>query len=147
MDIKKFNLVMEETKESYFFDGRRALGSDDAVADFARELGIHKNPEEVVILISVNGKNKPVAVSELSHGSFNSSMLPLDNLFKRILLSGGNKFFLVHNHPSESTEPSQADISMTLRVKEASKLLGIEFLDHLVVTRTETVSIRALGYL
>ena len=55
MNIKKFNLVLEETQESYFFDGRKTLGSDRAVADFVRVLGIHKNPEEVVLAI-VTGK-------------------------------------------------------------------------------------------
>ena len=147
MNIKKYDLVLEETKDSYFFDGRASLSSEISVNSFARALGIHLKPEEVVMLICVNGQNKPIAVSQISHGTTNSSMLPMDNLFKRILLSGGVKFFLVHNHPSESLEPSQADITVTRRIVEASKLLGIEFLDHVIVTRNSSTSLRGLGYL
>jgi len=54
---------------------------------------------------------------------------------------------IAHNHPSGSCEPSQDDIAFTKRVAEAGKLLGIELLDHIVVTEKEHRSLKSMGIL
>ena len=46
---------------------------------------------------------------------------------------GAPKIILVHNHPSGDSEPSNADFKITDRMYEAAELLGIQFLDHIVI--------------
>ncbi|WP_414151869.1 JAB domain-containing protein [Acetobacterium carbinolicum] len=47
---------------------------------------------------------------------------------------------LFHNHPSVDLEPSQEDINITVRIKEAGKILGIELLDHIIIDSEESFS-------
>jgi DNA repair protein RadC len=62
-------------------------------------------------------------------------------------------FILVHNHPSGDPSPSDADFRMTRRIREASEVLGIKFLDHVIIgapseTRSSPyVSFREAGIL
>jgi DNA repair protein RadC len=51
------------------------------------------------------------------------------------LLSGASAMVLAHNHPSGSSEPSEADTTSTRQIAQGAKLLGIKLLDHLVVAR------------
>ncbi len=54
---------------------------------------------------------------------------------------------MVHNHPSGDPQPSSADISVTQNVLEASNLVGIALVDHLVIGSTDYVSFREHGYI
>lgn len=51
----------------------------------------------------------------------------------RALLSGAAGIILVHNHPSGSIIPSKADINLTEKVKEICMLMGIDFMDHIII--------------
>jgi DNA repair protein RadC len=53
--------------------------------------------------------------------------------FNRLLLCGANSFVLLHNHPSGDTSPSKEDIAAFKRIKQCSELLGINFLDNIIV--------------
>jgi DNA repair protein RadC len=56
--------------------------------------------------------------------------------------------FTLHNHPSGDPEPSDDDLSLTRRLAEAGRLLGIEVLDHIIITNTESFySFKARGAL
>lgn len=49
------------------------------------------------------------------------------------ILSNASGFAVAHNHPSEECSPSRADIAVTRQLREASKIMGIEMLDHVIV--------------
>lgn len=51
----------------------------------------------------------------------------------RLLLSGATQFAVVHNHPSGDPTPSNADLQVTRKLYEASKLMDIEFTDHIIL--------------
>ncbi len=55
--------------------------------------------------------------------------------------------YLVHNHPSGDTTPSQADIEMTREVQEAAAKLGISVHDHIVISKSGHNSFKSLGLL
>ncbi|MFH1141045.1 MAG: JAB domain-containing protein, partial [Chloroflexota bacterium] len=54
---------------------------------------------------------------------------------------------LVHNHPSGDPTPSQDDIALTRRLTQAGELLGIEVLDHLIITTDRYLSLKERGLL
>lgn len=64
-----------------------------------------------------------------------------------LVRAGLHSVLLAHNHPSGEAEPSEADVMLTHRMVAAGRLLGIEVLDHIVVTRAATVSLADLGML
>lgn len=89
--------------------------------------------EENLILIVLNNKNSVISYTELSKGSVNAAVADIPTIFKYVLTCNGNKFILAHNHPSGDVTPSDDDIRVTRRVKEASKIMGIDFLDHIII--------------
>ena len=91
--------------------------------------------EERVYCIAMNTKNEIIGFSQVAQGSVNTCYLDTKELFKTILLCNANKFILAHNHPSGDSTPSLNDYQMTERIKEASKIMGIDFLDHIVVAQ------------
>lgn len=93
--------------------------------------------EEYLYLVTVNVKNKPTGVFEISHGSLNLSIVDPKAVFTRALLLNASGILLAHNHPSGDISPSESDIETTNRIKNAAELLGIQFLDHLIIGKSD----------
>jgi DNA repair protein RadC len=66
---------------------------------------------------------------------------------RRALELGASAIILVHNHPSGNPDPSRADIEMTKTIQEAGVKIGVTLHDHVIVSRTGTLSFRAKGLL
>ncbi len=66
-------------------------------------------------------------------GNISSANVDIKQIFEETIKTGMNKFILVHNHPSGDATPSIKDIELTKRIKEASKLLDLQLLDHIVI--------------
>ncbi len=62
-------------------------------------------------------------------------------IMKEALLSGATSLILVHNHPSQNTNPSKEDIQITQKIMDAAKLMEINVLDHFIVTGHDCYSI------
>ena len=73
-------------------------------------------------------------------GTINASMVFPREIFKEALLLNSPNIILVHNHPSGNLSPSQEDISLTKRIKEAGQLMGVKVLDHIIVTQSDYFS-------
>lgn len=96
---------------------------------------IRNHTEERIYCIAMNTKNKIIGFSQIAQGSINTCNLDIKELFKTILLCNASKFILIHNHPSGDSTPSKNDYQMTEKIKEASKIMSIEFLDHIVIAQ------------
>ena len=96
---------------------------------------IRNHTEERIYCIAMNTKNKIIGFSQIAQGGINTCSLDIKELFKTILLCNASKFILVHNHPSGDSTPSKNDYQMTEKIKEASKIMSIEFLDHIVIAQ------------
>lgn len=75
--------------------------------------------EEYVWILALNIKNKLIGVFELSHGTSNSSLIGMREIFVKLCLCGSSSFIIVHNHPSGDTEPSEQDVQTTKRINKA----------------------------
>ncbi len=69
----------------------------------------------------------------LFRSSVNSSIVHPREIFKTAILSNAASIIISHNHPSGDPTPSKEDISITTRLKECGKILGIEVLDHVII--------------
>ena len=83
--------------------------------------------------VHLDSKNKMLCLDQVSTGSLNASIVHPREVFKSVLLSSAAAVLLVHNHPSGDPAPSREDIELTTRLKEASELLGIRLLDHVII--------------
>lgn len=101
---------------------------------------------EVLLVLVLNTKNRVVAIHQAHTGSLNSSIVHPREVFKAAILNNGASIIVSHNHPSGDTEPSEEDILITKRLQKAGTCLGIQVLDHLIVSQgTNYTSLRERG--
>jgi len=86
-------------------------------------------------------KESTNCVYVVSIGTLNSSLVHPREVFKPAILSNSASIILSHNHPSGDPTPSSEDISITTRIKEVGKLVGIELLDHIIISTTNRAAI------
>ena len=96
---------------------------------------IRNHAEERIYCIAMNTKNEIIGFSQIAQGNINNCNFDVKGLFKTILLCNASKFILIHNHPSGDSTPSLNDYQITEKIKEASKIMSIEFLDHIVIAQ------------
>jgi DNA repair protein RadC len=68
-------------------------------------------------------------------------------VFREAVSARATGIVLFHNHPSGDPAPSPDDVALTKRMVEAGELMGIEVIDHLILTETRYLSFRELGRL
>ena len=79
-------------------------------------------------------------------GSLTASVIHPRELFQKALLEGAAACILVHNHPSGDPAPSEEDIALTKQLRDAGNLLGITFLDHIIIGQKNFCSLREEGF-
>ena len=102
--------------------------------------------QEVFLLVVLNTQNEINAIHRVFQESLNSSVAQPREIFRSAILNNGDKIMLYHNHPSGNLEPSQADLYFTARIVEAGIILGIEVLDHIIVSDRHWFSFKDFGF-
>ena len=100
----------------------------DVMKDVMKELD-----REMVCVVNLDTQLKPVNFNVVSIGSVCESIAPIQNIMKSAILSNTDILMLLHNHPSGSLVPSTQDYELTRRLIEASKLMGMQVADHIIV--------------
>ncbi len=102
---------------------------------------------EYFYVIFLNRANAVVFTKEISKGGFSATVVDVRVILKAALQCNASAMILVHNHPSGNTTPSNEDIMLTNKIKEAAKLMDIQVLDHFIVSYQGTYSFNEHGYL
>lgn len=103
--------------------------------------------KEHFLCLHLDGKNRIVCLDRVSVGSLNQSIVNVREVLKSALLSSAAAILLVHNHPSGDPNPSNEDLNITRRLKEAGELICIPVLDHIVIGDGQYVSFVERGLL
>lgn len=103
--------------------------------------------QEVVLIVILNTKNQINAIHRVFQGGLNSSVAHPREIYRSAILNNGSRIILFHNHPSSDLTPSEADLAFTHRMMEAGDVLGIELLDHFIVSDTKWLSFKEIGLL
>lgn len=94
---------------------------------------LRNEKREKVKLILLNSKNIIMKIKDISYGGTNFAMIETREILEEVIKTQAPKMILVHNHPSGDVTPSKADFSMTDRIYDAAKLVGVELLDHIII--------------
>ncbi len=81
----------------------------------------------------LNTRNRLLVRETISVGSLNASIVHPREVFEPAIRHGAASLIVVHNHPSGETDPSEDDLGITRRLREAGDILGIALLDHVIV--------------
>ncbi len=104
-------------------------------------------PEEEVHVAFVNARNAVTATVRLKQRPADQADVYVRQVIERALAHKASGFILAHNHPSGDPTPSPQDRELTQAVKAAAALVGIRFLDHLIIGDSEPFSFKANGLL
>ena len=98
--------------------------------------------QERLRTILLTTKNQVVAVTEVSRGTVNSTLVRPAEVFREAVQRTCPAMIIIHNHPSGDTTPSQDDVAMTQRLVAAGKVLDIDVMDHIIVGQGRFLSMR-----
>jgi len=118
-------VALREERQSLTID------SPEAIADLCSEMRFLDRESLRVVLL--NTKQHLIKVCMVSQGSVNESLGHPREIFKPVITHSAYSFILVHNHPSGDASPSEADMRLTRRILEASRILQLQLLDHVII--------------
>lgn len=98
--------------------------------------------EEHFIAFHLDAKFQVIGYHEVSKGTVSASLVHPREVFKAALLSNAYAIIVAHNHPSGSVEPSREDIETTKQLIKAGKIMGVEVVDHCIVSSESMNSLR-----
>lgn len=100
----------------------------------------HLNKEQFRGLY-LNSRYQLLHEETISVGSVSSSLVHPREVYRPALQYGASAVILAHNHPSGSLNPSEEDLTVTEKMKEAGDILGLELLDHLIIAGNKFISL------
>ncbi len=98
------------------------------------------NIREAMVVLYLNNSNRTLGYSIASIGGITGTVVDVRLVLRDALLTQSTSIILIHNHPSGTLKPSQADLSITNKVKKASEFMDIRLLDHLIISEDEFYS-------
>lgn len=117
------------------------IKSSEDIAKIVRPK-LKEKKKEYFLILSLDSRNNLIKISEISIGSLNANIVHPREVFKEAIQASAASVILVHNHPSGDTEPSEDDLETTKRIQEAGKIMGIDVLDHIIITKTKIFSFK-----
>lgn len=116
------------------------------IADYYMEQMRHLEQEQLVVMY-FDTKCRLIKDKILTTGTINQSLISSREIFVEALKCNAVNIVLVHNHPSGDCVPSREDCSVTKKIKEAGKLIGINLIDHIIIGDRKYTSFKEAGIL
>lgn len=124
----------------------QTISGPEDVADFLRA-SLGSAAQETFLILGLDVRQRLQLVRTVAVGSAAAVHVHPREVFRPLVQAGLHSVILVHNHPSGEPDPSDADLLLTHRFASIGVMLDIPVIDHLVVTRTEVVSLAERGLL
>jgi DNA repair protein RadC len=144
---KRINIVsIKMVREATMLYGVRKITSPTDAMELGKKF-LEESDREQLLVCCLDTKNQPLALNVVSVGSLNSSIVHPREVFKPAILSNSASVIIYHNHPSGYPTPSNEDINITKRLKEAGKIIGIDVIDHIIIGNNNFCSLKEKGIL
>lgn len=98
--------------------------------------------KEHFIVIGMRNSNQVEFVEIVHIGTGTTTVVAPADVYRRVIIEGCPKAIVAHNHPSGNVEASPQDIETTERLINAGKIIGIDMLDHIILTKSTFASLR-----
>ena len=98
--------------------------------------------KEHFFVCSLDTRNNLIAVDEISVGTLTASLVHPREAFEVAIKRHAAHIIIAHNHPSGETDPSEDDLKITKRLVDAGKIMGVEVLDHIIITSKSYLSFK-----
>ncbi|MBL8852740.1 MAG: DNA repair protein RadC [Planctomycetaceae bacterium] len=101
--------------------------------------------QEQFHVVTLDTKRQVIDSHQITVGTLDASLVHPREVFRPAIRDAASAVLLAHNHPSGDPTPSRADLTVTQRLVEVGKLIGIEVLDHIIIGNPTVLSMRANG--
>jgi len=108
----------------------------------AQAVYMRDKTREHLMAIYLNARNEMIFKKPMFIGTLNANLVHPREIFQEALKQNAASVILVHNHPSGDAEPSEDDLTITKRIIEAGKTMGIDVLDHVIITKNKVFSFK-----
>jgi len=126
-------LAAIELSKRYLIKSNRRITSAQDVYD---ELAPFRNKkQEYFLTITLDGASHIINTRTIFIGTLNQSVVHPREVFVDAISDRSAGIIIAHNHPSGTLQASSSDIRITQRLQEVAKVVGIELLDHVILTR------------
>ena len=123
--------------------GEETLPVIRSTKDVIAQVGYLRNKlREHLVAIYLNARNEMLFRKHIFIGTLDANIAHPREIFSEALRQNAAAIILVHNHPSGDPEPSKADLEITKRILEAGKIMGIDVLDHVIITKNKVFSFK-----
>ena len=126
-------LASLELSKRYYLTQYRKISTSKDVFEELRAFSDRK--QEYFLTITLDGASHIIEKRTVFIGTLNQSLVHPREVFADAICDRAAGIILAHNHPSGTLTPSRADIQITERLKDVAKLVGIELLDHIILTK------------
>ncbi len=113
-------------------DGKVKFTKPQDLCDYYAPL-IGNLKQELFKVVAVDGKNTLIKETTISKGILDASLTHPREVFRFAIIENASGLFLVHNHPSGILKPSEDDLKITERLKNAGDLMGVRIIDHIII--------------
>lgn len=129
---RKFaKMIVELSRRTDITERFSVTSSRDVYRYFKPILGSLEYEEFWVVFL--NQSNKVIRRMRISSGGISETAVDIRLILKNAIQCNASGMILAHNHPSGNNRPSSADDSFTKKIKEASRLMDVRVLDHLII--------------
>lgn len=111
------------------------------IAEHGRK-AIGKYTNERFLVVALDHEKRYIGESQINSGDSDMSVVDLESLMRHIIMVGGKKIVIFHNHPGADPVPSEPDVALTCMVVLVCALLKIEVLDHIIIGEEDYYSFR-----
>jgi len=123
--------------------GEETLPVIHSTKDVIAQVGYLRNKlREHLVATYLNARNEMLFRKHIFIGTLDANIAHPREIFSEALRQNAAAIILVHNHPSGDPEPSKADLEITKRILEAGKIMGIDVLDHVIITKNKVFSFK-----
>ena len=92
--------------------------------------------------IYLNSRLNIITIELISLGTLDASIVHPREVFLPAIRSSAASVIIAHNHPSDHSDPSEGDLIITERIRKAGDILGIEIVDHIIITKKNFYSFK-----
>lgn len=142
------NIKLYELKKLQTHFPAATIKDSKTAAEFVRQFyGDDLEVFESFFVLMLNKANKTIGYAKISQGGIAGTVVDIRIIMKYAVESLAAGIIVAHNHPSGNLKPSEADMSITKRLKEACTILDIQLLDHVILTADGYASFADEGWL
>ena len=138
-------LASFEFAKRFLIKDKTKIQNVDDIIELANE--IRGKKQEHFLTLTLSGSGSLIEKRVVFKGTINQSIIHPREIFADAISDRAAGIVFVHNHPENDPEPSHEDIAITKRLVEVAQLVGIQIIDHVIVTEDEYFSFQAEGLL